>query len=124
MAHVGGQHREFGLEIRPVAIPLRQAVDGEGVPQIMESGPLAAPPVRDTTHPQEMPEDRVEPALRVGAAVRGRKKHRLGRSVAHHVGILPQTLGERRRQRHQTVLAELALTNGEDAHLHIDISDL
>jgi hypothetical protein len=35
-----------------------------------------------------------------------------------------QTLGERRGQRHQTVLAELALTNGEDAHLQIDIGDL
>src|SRR5262245_31668156 len=107
MAHIGRQHRELGLEISPVAITLRQTVQGTGEPQMTESGPLAASAMRNATHPEEMTEDAVDRAAIIGATLRGGKKDRLGRSAADDGDILPQTLGERRGQRHQTVLAEL-----------------
>ena len=94
------------------------------MPHVMESGTLSWPPMRDATEPQEMTEDLVHPATMVGAAMRGGEKDCLGRPVADNTDILLQTLGERGCQGNQTVLAELALMNGEDARLPIDIGNV
>jgi hypothetical protein len=90
----------------------------------MEPGTLTWPPVRDATEPQEVTVDLIDPTAVIGATMRGGEKDRLGRPVTDDIDIVLQTLGESGRQGNQTVFAELALMNGEDARLQIDIADV
>ena len=41
MSEIGRQHREQGLNVAPLPVPARQPLDCEGVPQVVDSRPVA-----------------------------------------------------------------------------------
>jgi hypothetical protein len=49
MPEVGGQKREFGIQIRTLSIPASQGMDGEEMPIIVNPGSLASSGVRNST---------------------------------------------------------------------------
>jgi len=51
-----------------------------------------------------------------------RKKDGVRRLPTHRVGVVVKALGERWRERDHAVFAELALADGQDAHLQIHIT--
>ena len=59
MAQGGGQQREFGLELRSLALPPHQGMDCKGVAQIMDARPLPSAGVRYPTHEEQVTEEAV-----------------------------------------------------------------
>ena len=58
----------------------------------------------------------------IGPALGRRKKDGVRRLPTHRVGVVVKALGERWRERDHAVFAELALADGQDAHLQIHIT--
>ena len=44
MAHVSGEHRESGIDVAPLTVPLQKAMAGEGMPQTMRRGVVPTAP--------------------------------------------------------------------------------
>jgi len=119
MAHIGGQYRPGGLEIRASTIPVREAVHGVRGPQGRAPWAMAPTAVGAPTGPEELPEGLIDGFAGRGAAMGRRKKDGVRRLRAHRVGVVGEALGERWWAWDQAVCAALALADGQDARLQI-----
>ena len=88
------------------------------MPKVMEPGTLAATGVGDATLKQQHAEDATfEPWPIV---MRGKEEGIVG-ALAEVGGVLLQALDQRHGWRDQSITTELALENGDDALVEIDI---
>ena len=89
MPQVGGQDRQQGIEIDPLAIPLGQAMHREGMSQVVKPGTAPSPPVRNPTSPEKLSEGVVDGQTVVRSAVGAREEGDIGRTGAQGVSIAP-----------------------------------
>ena len=67
MSQVRGQPREPGIDVLPVAVPGEQALDGKGVPHVMNTW-TGVPAMWDPALGQQMPEGVIDGGMTQAAA--------------------------------------------------------
>lgn len=77
MSHVGGKGREPIRKVDSRLVPFLKAVDGESVPQIMDSGASASSPMSDSTSFEKFPKGIVNTAEGIRLSSMLRKEGRL-----------------------------------------------
>ncbi len=61
MAHVGGEDRQFSVEIGAFPVPTNETVNGECMANVVKPRPLPPATVRDSHSPQELTENAAVP---------------------------------------------------------------
>lgn len=122
MPQVGGQYRQHGIEIGPLAIPPGQAMHREGMAQVMKPGTAPPPPVRNPTSPEKLSESAVDGQTVVRSAVGAREEGDIRRPGAQGVSIATKALAEGRRHRNEAILAVLPLANDQDSRQQVDLA--
>jgi hypothetical protein len=117
------EYRKEGREVPAFLNPASEAMDCEGVSEIMNSGSFARTTVRNPGIPEELTEIGVDGFPIQGASAAGRLQEvalllRIQMDLAR---IRPTTVGQLFGHGHLSVLAELTRIDSEHAGMKVDI---
>ena len=121
---IGGQRRQAALRVRAGAVAPTQDLDRHRMSQVVQARPAGGRDITQAKPPGQSPERAIQRRVTDAAAVCGYEEGFDGLAGQEGVTLFPIALqGDARRlmNGHKAGFAELAVADGDDALLQIDI---